>query len=42
MSAHVDPGEGARRGPFWDVLEGRREPPPAAVLLGWELVSVEW
>jgi hypothetical protein len=30
-----------RRGPFWDVLEGRRDPPPAAVLLGWKLVSVD-
>jgi uncharacterized protein (TIGR00369 family) len=29
------------RGPFWDVLEGRRDPPPAAVLLGWKLVSVD-
>jgi hypothetical protein len=41
VSAHEDPSEGARRGPFWDVLEGRREPPPAAVLLGWELVVVD-
>jgi uncharacterized protein (TIGR00369 family) len=41
VSAHDDPIEGARRGPFWDVLEGRREPPPAAVLLGWELVAVD-
>jgi uncharacterized protein (TIGR00369 family) len=30
-----------RQGPFWDVLEGRVEPPPAAVLLGWELVAVD-
>jgi uncharacterized protein (TIGR00369 family) len=30
-----------RRGPFWDVLEGRAEPPPAAILLGWELVAVD-
>jgi len=30
-----------RQGPFWDVLEGRAEPPPAAVLLGWELVAVD-
>jgi uncharacterized protein (TIGR00369 family) len=30
-----------RKGPFWDVLEGRREPPPAAVLLGWELVAID-
>jgi uncharacterized protein (TIGR00369 family) len=31
----------ARRGPFWDVMEGRRDPPPAAVLLGWKLLSVD-
>ena len=30
-----------REGPFWDVLEGRGTLPPAAVLLGWELVSVD-
>ncbi len=30
-----------RQGPFWDVLEGRRDPPPAAVLLGWKLVAVD-
>ncbi len=30
-----------RQGPFWDVLAGRRDPPPAAVLLGWELVAVD-
>jgi uncharacterized protein (TIGR00369 family) len=31
----------AREGPFWDVMEGRAAPPPAAVLLGWELVAVD-
>lgn len=31
----------ARRGPFWDVLDGRREPPAAAVLLGWKLLAVD-
>jgi hypothetical protein len=30
-----------RTGPFWDVMEGRVAPPPAAALLGWELVSVD-
>ncbi|WP_327085886.1 PaaI family thioesterase [Nonomuraea sp. NBC_01738] len=30
-----------RRGPFWDMLAGRTPPPPAAVLLGWELVAVD-
>src|SRR5258708_24133049 len=30
-----------RTGPFWDFLEGRAPPPPAAVLLGWELVAVD-
>ena len=29
-----------REGPFWDVMEGRAAPPPAATLLGWELVAV--
>jgi uncharacterized protein (TIGR00369 family) len=28
-------------GPFWDVMEGRVAPPPAAILLGWELVAVD-
>jgi uncharacterized protein (TIGR00369 family) len=32
---------GSRRGPFWDVIEGRRQPPPAAVLLGWEPEAVD-
>jgi uncharacterized protein (TIGR00369 family) len=32
---------GARHGPFWEVIDGRREPPPAAILLGWELESVD-
>ncbi|MHB1533496.1 MAG: PaaI family thioesterase [Acidimicrobiales bacterium] len=26
-------------GPFWDAVEGRAPLPPAAVTLGWELVS---
>src|SRR3984957_15042816 len=30
-----------REGPFWDSIEGRAAPPPAAVLLGWELVSID-
>lgn len=30
-----------REGPFWDVLEGRLEPPPAASTLGWELVAID-
>jgi uncharacterized protein (TIGR00369 family) len=29
------------KGPFWDVMEGRVAPPPAAVLLGWQLVAVD-
>jgi uncharacterized protein (TIGR00369 family) len=29
-----------REGPFWDAMEGRVPLPPAAVTLGWELVSV--
>lgn len=30
-----------RRGPFWDMVEGRAPAPPAAKLLGWKLVSVD-
>jgi acyl-coenzyme A thioesterase PaaI-like protein len=30
-----------REGPFWDVMEGRREPPPAAVTLGFQLVAID-
>lgn len=36
-----DGSRALRGGPFWDVLEGRRDPPPAAVLLGWKLTSVD-
>jgi acyl-coenzyme A thioesterase PaaI-like protein len=39
-SDHHAPGV-TRKGPFWEVLEGRRDPPAAAVLLGWRLVSVD-
>ena len=35
------PEQGAREGPFWDVMEGRRDPPPAAMLLGWELLEID-
>ena len=31
----------AREGPFWDVMEGRADPPPAAELLGWKLVEID-
>jgi uncharacterized protein (TIGR00369 family) len=30
-----------RTGPFWDVMDGRVPPPPAATLLGWELIGVD-
>jgi uncharacterized protein (TIGR00369 family) len=30
-----------REGPFWDVIAGRRDAPPAATLLGWELEAVD-
>jgi uncharacterized protein (TIGR00369 family) len=30
-----------RVGPFWDVMEGRAEAPPAAVTLGFRLVDVD-
>jgi uncharacterized protein (TIGR00369 family) len=36
----VDAG-GGRRGPFWDLIDGRSEPPPAAALLGWEIEAVD-
>lgn len=29
-----------REGPFWDAMEGKVALPPAAVTLGWELVSI--
>jgi uncharacterized protein (TIGR00369 family) len=31
----------AREGLFWDVIEGRTEPPAAGVTLGWELLAVD-
>lgn len=31
----------SREGPFWDVMEGRAAPPASAVLLGWELISID-
>jgi uncharacterized protein (TIGR00369 family) len=30
-----------REGPFWDFIEGKTPAPPAAELLGWELVSID-
>jgi uncharacterized protein (TIGR00369 family) len=30
-----------RTGYFWDVMEGRKPPPPAAVLLGFELLAID-
>ena len=30
-----------RKGFFWDVMEGRRTPPPAAALLGFELLAID-
>jgi uncharacterized protein (TIGR00369 family) len=30
-----------REGPFWDVLEGHAERPPAATTLGWKLIGVD-
>jgi uncharacterized protein (TIGR00369 family) len=31
----------AKTGPFWDMMAGRLPPPPAAKLLGWELLSLD-
>jgi uncharacterized protein (TIGR00369 family) len=39
-SNHPALAEG-RQGPFWEFLAGRRPPPPAAALLGWELIAVD-
>jgi uncharacterized protein (TIGR00369 family) len=30
-----------REGAFWDLMEGRAAPPPAAVVLGWEPMSAD-
>jgi uncharacterized protein (TIGR00369 family) len=30
-----------RKGFFWEVMEGRRAPPPAAALLGFELLAID-
>ena len=30
-----------RSGPFWDVMEGRADPPPVAELLGFELLAID-
>lgn len=30
-----------RTGPFWDAVEGRVDPPPAAKTLGWKLEAID-
>lgn len=40
-SADVPSEDGGRGGPFWDIMEGRVDPPPVAVLLGFELLHVD-
>jgi len=30
----------ARQGAFWDMIDGHLPPPPAARLLGWQLISL--
>jgi uncharacterized protein (TIGR00369 family) len=30
-----------REGPFWDVMQGRKPPPPAAITLGFKLIEVD-
>lgn len=34
-------GPEGREGPFWDVMAGRAPSPPAAELLGWELLAID-
>ena len=34
-------GDAKREGPFWDVVEGRAPAPPAAELLGSELIEAD-
>ena len=34
-------GDAKREGPFWDVVEGRAPAPPAAELLGYELIEAD-
>jgi uncharacterized protein (TIGR00369 family) len=33
--------ETGRSGDFWDVMEGRKPPPPAAVTLGFKLLEID-
>ena len=38
----MSPPEGpTREGPFWDAMEGRTTPPPAAVTLGFKLLEID-
>lgn len=37
MTDKAESGSGA----FWDVMEGRAALPPAAALLGWELIAID-
>jgi len=30
-----------RSGPFWEAVDGRRPPPPAAALLGWQVHRID-
>jgi acyl-coenzyme A thioesterase PaaI-like protein len=30
-----------REGPFWDVMQGRKPPPPAATTLGFQLLEID-
>lgn len=30
-----------RKGPFWDMIDGKVPPPPAAELLGWKLLEID-
>ena len=42
MTPESPPGSTpSRSGPFWDIIEGRADPPSAGVLLGFELLGVD-
>jgi uncharacterized protein (TIGR00369 family) len=41
LDARNEMTDDERRGPFWDMIEGRVPAPPAAVLLGWKMLAID-